>query len=168
MSNADKILIGKISAAVGLKGEVKIYSYSEEADRFERVSRIFIDDKEFKILSVRYKDISPILKLDSIDDRNKSEALKGKDIYVSEGDLEDLPEGVYYIKDIIGMDVLSESGEKLGLLFDVKTNTAQKLYVVKREGKSDILIPGVEEFIKKIDIENRQIIVKVIEGLYED
>ncbi len=168
------IHIGKIVNAVGLKGEVKVYSYSENLDRFETIDRIFIKDKEsdhyeeIGIEGVRYKALTPILKLSGVSDRNSSEALKGVDIYMSEEDLEDLEEGVFYVKDMIGMDVISDKGLILGKLKDIITNTPQKLYVVERTGKKDILIPGVDEFILNIDMHEKKIEVKVIEGLYED
>ena len=87
---------------------------------------------------------------------------------MSEEDLDELPEGVYYIRDMIGMDVVSDKGELLGKLKDINTNTPQRVYEVARPGKSDILIPGVDEFILDINMETRTITVKVIEGLYED
>lgn len=168
----EKIIIGKIVNVVGLKGEVKVYNYSEEADRFERLERIYLgDDKksiEYKIENVRYKDHMVILRLLNIDNRDKAESLKNQMVYMAEEDLEELPEGVYYVKDMIGMDVVSSEGLHLGKLRDVNTNTPQKVYEVERPGKKDILIPGVDEFILDIDMEKRVITVKVIEGLYED
>ena len=89
-------------------------------------------------------------------------------IYIDESNMEELPEGVFYIRDMVGMKVISDEGVMLGNLHDVITSTPQKLYVVKREGKNDILIPGVDEFILDIDMDKGVITVKVIEGLYED
>lgn len=168
----EKITIGKIVNVVGLKGEVKVYNYSDERERFERLEKIYLgDDKKnirYDIEKVRYKDHMVILKLAGVEDRNGAEALKNKMVYMSEDDLDELPEGVYYIKDMIGMDVVSDKGERLGTLKDINTNTPQRVYEVQREGKKDILIPGVDEFILNIDMEQRVITVKVIEGLYED
>ncbi|MEG0575116.1 MAG: ribosome maturation factor RimM [Anaerovoracaceae bacterium] len=164
----EKITIGKVVNVVGLKGELKIYNYSDDRERFERLEEIFIGNNKHKIEKVRYKDNMVILKVNGIDNRDQSEAVKNQMVYITEDDLEELPEGVYYIRDMIGMEVFSHEGVKLGILDDVNTNVPQKLYVVKREGKSDILIPGVDEFILDIDMEKRIITVKVIEGLYED
>lgn len=190
-----KIKIGTIVNAVGLKGEIKMYNFSENPDRYEKLEEIYLlidgDHKPYRIEKVRYKGSTVILKLVGIDDRNESETMKNIDIYMDEDDLEELPEGVYYVKDMIGMDVVSEGGQHLGRLKDVLTDTPQKVYVVERRellkqrqkrinGKSngenknrmkrkpDILIPGVDEFILNIDMENNTITVRVIEGLYED
>lgn len=168
----DKIVIGKIVNVVGLKGEVKVYSYAEESDRFERLEKIFLGTEEknteYVVTKVRYKGDMVILTLDGVTDRNAAEALKESMVLMDEADLEELPEGVYYIKDLIGMKVVSDSGVELGTLKDINTNTAQRVYEVARPGKPDILIPGVDEFILDTDIDNRVITVKVIEGLYED
>ncbi|MBE5034928.1 ribosome maturation factor RimM [Gallibacter intestinalis] len=168
----DKIVIGKIVNVVGLKGEVKVYSYAEEPDRFERLEKIFLGTEEknteYAVTKVRYKGDMVILTLDGVTDRNAAEALKGLMVLMDEADLEELPEGVYYIKDLIGMKVVSDSGVELGTLKDINTNTAQRVYEVARPGKPDILIPGVDEFILDTDMDNRVITVKVIEGLYED
>lgn len=168
----DKIVIGKIVNVVGLKGEVKVYSYAEEPDRFERLEKIFLGTEEknteYAVTKVRYKGDMVILTLDGVTDRNAAEALKGSMVLMDEADLEELPEGVYYIKDLIGMKVVSDSGVELGILKDINTNTAQRVYEVARPGKPDILIPGVDEFILDTDMDNRVITVKVIEGLYED
>lgn len=168
----DKIVIGKIVNVVGLKGEVKVYSYAEEPDRFERLEKIFLGTEEknteYAVTKVRYKGDMVILTLDGVTDRNAAETLKGLMVLMDEADLEELPEGVYYIKDLIGMKVVSDSGVELGTLKDINTNTAQRVYEVARPGKPDILIPGVDEFILDTDMDNRVITVKVIEGLYED
>lgn len=168
----DKIVIGKIVNVVGLKGEVKVYSYAEEPDRFERLEKIFLGTEEknteYAVTKVRYKGDMVILTLDGVTDRNAAEALKGLMVLMDEADLEELPEGVYYIKDLIGMKVVSDSGVELGTLKDINTNTAQRVYEVARPGKPDILIPGVDEFILDTDMDNRVVTVKVIEGLYED
>lgn len=167
-----KIVIGKIVNVVGLKGEVKVYSYAEEPDRFERLEKIFLGTEEknteYAVTKVRYKGDMVILTLDGVTDRNAAEALKGSMVLMDEADLEELPEGVYYIKDLIGMKVVSDSGVELGILKDINTNTAQRVYEVARPGKPDILIPGVDEFILDTDMDNGVITVKVIEGLYED
>ncbi len=162
--------IGKIVNVVGLKGEVKVYNYSDNQRRYESLNRLYIgkDMKEFSVKNVRYKDKLVILKLSNISDRNMAEKLKNEYVYMAAEDLEELPEGIYYIRDMIGMDVISDAGVYLGKLSDILTNTAQKVYVIKREGENDILIPGVDEFILDINMKEKVITVKVIEGLYEN
>lgn len=171
----EKIIIGKVVNVVGIKGEIKVYNYAEHKERYETLDKIFLGkegklDKteEYEIENVRYKDHMVILKLVGINDRNQAESLRDYMVYMDEADLEELPEGVYYIRDILGFDIVSDTGEHLGILKDVLTNTSQKVYVIGRESKPDFLVPAVDEFILDTDLEKRQITIKVIEGLYED
>ena len=168
----EKIVIGKIVNVVGIKGEIKIYSYAEEKERFEKLEKIYIGtegkNQEYRLTKVRYKGETVIATLEGLTDRNEAEKLKESLVLMDAADLEELPEGIYYIRDLIGMDVVSDKGEKLGILKNINTNTHQRVYEVERHGKADILIPGVDEFILNVDMEKKVITVRVIEGLYED
>ena len=107
-----------------------------------------------------------ILKLEGIDDRNAAEKARGSELFITEADLPELPEGQFYVRDLIGMTVIdAENGNEIGEVRDVIQNTAQDIFDVKtREGKQ-VLIPKVPEFIIDIDAETRTIKVKLIEGL---
>ena len=157
---------GKIVNAVALRGEVKIYSYSDPY-RFEELERIYVENEPKKIEKVRCQGNVVIVKLSGINDRNMAEAIKGKNVYIDESELPELPEDTYYIRDLIGMNVETQEGKHIGILKDVIQNTAQDLYEIETEDKRQILIPGVGEFVVKIDMEERNIVVKVIEGLLE-
>jgi 16S rRNA processing protein RimM len=164
----EKIMIGKIVNVVGLKGEVKVYNYSGFEDRYENLERIIAGNAEFKIESVRHQQQMIILKLVGVDNRDGAEALRGKNVYITEDDLLELPEEEFYIRDLIGMEVIdAESGERLGVLADVMTDRPQDIYVVKLNDGGQCLIPAVDEFIKGIDGEARQIRVTLIEGMIE-
>ena len=165
----EKIKIGKIVNAVGLKGEVKIYNYSDSRERYEELDRIIVDSKEYEIERVRYQQEMVILKLKGVDDRDGSEALKTKDVFITEADLKELPEDTFYIRDLIGMEVENiETGEKIGVMKDVLQNTAQDIYLIKTAGGRDVLIPAVSEFIKEINPDERKIRVKLIEGMLDE
>ncbi len=161
----EKIKIGRIVNVVGLKGAVKIYSYAAESSRFDVLDKVYIEDKEYKIKSVRHKGNTPILEFHGIENRNESENLRNKDVFMAEEDLEDTEEGEYYIKDLIGSKVM-EGDREVGILEDVMQNGPQDIYDV-RGPKGRVLIPGVPQFIKKIDIEAGKIEVELIEGMEE-
>lgn len=167
----EKIKIGKIVNAVGLKGEVKVYNYSDRRERYEELDRIIVGNKEYSIENVRYQNAMVILKLEGVDDRDGSEALKGKDVYITEEDLVELPEDTYYLRDIIGLDILDfESGEKIGTLADVIQNAAQDIYRIAlaeatEEGGKEALVPVVSQFVKEVNLEEGYIRIKFIEGM---
>ena len=163
----EKIKIGKIVNAVGLKGEVKVYHYSDYKERFEELDQIWIDGRKVAIEGVRYMKDMVILKLAGVSDRNGAEALKEQEVFIDESMLRVLPEDTYYIKDLIGMEVASKKEGRIGILTDVIQNSSQDLYEVTTEDGRKIFIPAVEEFIRDIDCQNRKITVELIEGLLE-
>lgn len=163
----EKIKIGKIVNAVGLKGEVKVYHYSDYKERFEELDQIWVGGRKVTIEGVRYMKDMVILKLAGVSDRNGAEALKEQEVFIDESMLRVLPEDTYYIKDLIGMEVASKKEGRIGILTDVIQNSSQDLYEVTTEDGRKIFIPAVEEFIRDIDCQNRKITVELIEGLLE-
>ena len=162
----EKILMGKIVNVVGLKGEVKVYSYTDRNERFEELESIWLENKEYNIQNVRYQNKVVILKLEGINDRNQAEAQRNKKVYILEEDLQELPEDTYYVRDLIGMEVMTET-EKLGDITDVIQNSAQDLYEVKTSEGKKIYIPVVKEFVLNVDMEARTVKVKLPEGLLD-
>lgn len=162
----EKILIGKITSAVGLKGEVKVYNYSDSADIYRTAGAVYTGDDLRQVKSVRTQKNMVILLLEGIDDRTAAEKMRGTEVFVTEDDLPELPEGQYYIRDLIGMDVVdSDSGELIGKVRDVIQNTAQDIFDVKSTEGKQVLIPKVPEFIIDIDREQNTIRVRLIEGM---
>ena len=165
----EKIKIGRIVNAVALRGEVKVYNYAGYRERYEELDRIIVDNKEYGIEKVRYQQDMVILKLSGVNDRNAAEALKTKDVFITEDDLKELPEDTFYIRDLIGLPVLNaETGETIGKMKDVLQNTAQDVYVIKREEGSDVLVPAVSQFVAEVNIEEGFVKINVIEGLIDE
>ena len=161
----EKIKIGKIVNAVGLKGEVKVYNYSDSEEVYERTPEIYAGDRLLSVHNVRMQKNTVILKLSGIDDRNAAEAAKGTELFITEADLPELPEGQFYIRDLIGMEVEEQGGSFHGVVTDVLQNTAQDIFEVKRDDGKTVLIPKVDAFVQKIDGKERLITVTLIEGL---
>jgi 16S rRNA processing protein RimM len=163
----EKIKIGQVVNVVGLSGEVKIYSYAEDPSRFEKLDRIFLGEELYPVEKVRYKANMPIVKVAGIDDRNGGEKMRGRDVFMAEEDLEDLPPGEYYIKDLLGFDVITQEGEHLGKLKDISTATAQKLYCVEKKDGKMLYIPGVPQFILEKNVKDKIVKVALPKGLLE-
>ncbi len=170
----EKIKIGKIVSAQGLKGEVKVYNYSDRPERYEELDEIIVSggkspDKTMVIEKVRYQGNMVILKLRGIDDRNASESLRDRDVFITEADLKELPEDTFYVRDLIGMKVvdMGQYGE-IGVLKDVIQNTAQDVYLVSMKDGRDIMIPAVKDFIKEVDKEERVIKTTLIPGFVDE
>ncbi|MDO4833503.1 MAG: ribosome maturation factor RimM [Bacillota bacterium] len=163
----EKILIGKIVNAVGLKGEVRVYNYSDSIEIYENTETIYVGDRLMRIRGVRPQKNMVVLSLDGIDDRNEAEKAKGRELFVTEADLPELPEGEYYIRDLIGMEVVLEDGSHLGTMTDVIRNTAQDIFEFKTDEGKQVLVPRVPDFVLKIDKDAGKITVRLIEGLLD-
>jgi len=163
----ERYKIGRIVNAVGLKGEVKVYNYSDYKERFEEIETVFVEDIEYRIMNARYMKDVAILKLEGVDDRNGAEALRDKDLYIPEEMLRILPEDTYYIKDLIGIKVTDSNGQYVGIICDVLKNNAQDLYEIELENKKKFLLPAVEEFVLNINMKEKTMKVNLIEGLLD-
>ncbi|MDO4746178.1 MAG: ribosome maturation factor RimM [Bacillota bacterium] len=162
----EKIKVGKIVNAVGLKGEVKVYNYSDSSEIYEITPEVYVGSELLEIENVREQKNMVILKLEGINDRNAAEAAKGREIFITEDDLPELEEGEYYVRDLIGM-IVKEGDTVLGKVTNVLQNTAQDVFEVERENGKQLLIPRVDEFVLDIDLETREIKVQLPEGLLE-
>lgn len=161
--------LGQIVNVKGLKGEVKLNSFAEDSTVFERLSKVFLKQKneitEKQIEKVGYNKNQVILKFKDCNSIDEAEALRNTYLLVKRTDLDDLPEGVYYIADLIGLDVYTDENEFLGKVDDIYSTGANDIYVVKDEMGKQKLLPGIDDVIKNIDIETGKIIVHLIEGL---
>jgi len=166
-TSVEKIKLGQIVAAVGIKGEVKVDPYTDVLERFEQIDSLMIESKTARILDVRYMKGRVILRLDGVDDRNAAEALRGKYLYIHREDMWEMPEDTYLVKDLLGMTVIGEDGSRIGTLTDVILNSAQDLYEIETQDGKKFLLPAVGEFVREVDLEKRTVTVHLVEGLME-
>ena len=165
----DYLELGQIVNVKGLKGEVRVNSFTEKSDRFETLEEVLVKSKDkmqkYKIEKVGYAKNQVILKFEGINTIEEAENLRNSYILVNKNDLEELPEGVYYIADLIGLEVYTESGEYLGIVDDIFQTGSNDVYVVKNDLGQSKLLPGIDEVIKEINLPESKIIVNLIEGL---
>ena len=161
--------LGQIVNVKGLKGEVKVNSFTDDNTKFERIPNVFIKQKgnlkEYSIEKVGYSKNQVIIKFKGVDTVEEAETLRNSYIVVDREIFGELPEGVYYIADLLGLDVYTEDGTLLGKVDDIFSTGANDVYVVKDELGKQKLLPGIDAVIKQIDLESGKIIVNLIEGL---
>ena len=161
--------LGQIVNVRGLKGEVKVNSYSEDPNRFEKIKTIIVKQKEnskqYSIEKVSYTKNQVVLKLKDVDTIEEAEKLRNSIILIDRDELGELPEDVFYIADLIGLDVYTDENEYLGKVDEIFNTKSNDVYVVKDDLGKNKLLPGIPEVIKEISLENKKIIVHLIEGL---
>lgn len=162
MKNNELLECGKIVNTHGIRGEVKIIPWADSPEFLCDLPALYIDGKPVKIRNARIHKGNVIALLEGIDDINTAMLLKEKVVSMSRDDV-DLPEGSFYLADIIGLKVIDEDGKELGILNDILSPSLQQVYVVK--GEREIMIPVVPEFILETNVEGGYIKVRLIEGM---
>ena len=162
MNNEKLLECGKIVNTHGIRGEVKIVPWADSPEFLCDLPALYIDGKPVKIRNARVHKGNVIALLEGIDDVNTAMLLKEKVVSMSRDDV-DLPEGSFYLADIIGLKVIDEDGKELGVLADILSPSLQQVYVVK--GEREIMIPVVPQFILETNVEGGYIKVRLIEGM---
>ena len=166
----DKYLeLGQIVNTRGLKGEVKVNSFTDDNTKFEKLPKIFIKHNnsiiEHKVQKIGFAKNQVIIKFEDINSIEEAEKYRNAYIVADRDDLGELPEGVYYIADLIGLEVYTENNEYLGKVDDIYNTGSNDIYVVKDDLGRQKLLPGIDEVIKKVDIDAKKITVNLIKGL---
>ena len=154
----ERLTIGEVLKPQGIRGELKIKTFTDFPEDVKAFKTVYIDDTPYKILSFRVgTDGAAYVGLRGIPDRNAAELFRGKKIEGAREDAPALNEGQYYIVDIIGLSCETEEGEFLGVVKDV-TNLSSDIYTLEKDGKN-ILFPAVNGVVVKVDLENKKLIV---------
>lgn len=148
-----KVIIGRIGAPHGVRGEVRIIPLTDFPDRFQNLKSVFIDEQiKLEINNVKYNKQFIILKFKGIDNRSDIDPLKGKLIQVDRKDVPPLAAGEYYNFDIIGLEVYNEKKERLGKIEQILKTGSNDVYIANNAGKQT-LIPALKKVVTNIDIE---------------
>ena len=161
--------IGQIVNTSGLKGVIKVKPFTDDIQKFKNFKTIYIllkkDLKEFKIEQVRFNKNMVFLKLEGLNTVEEAENYRNCYIKVKRENNEKLEDGSYYIVDIIGCKVYTDEKQELGKVVDVFSTGSNDVYVAQNEFGKQILLPAIKEVIKNVDIQNKTIIVHLLEGL---
>ncbi|MEW6409054.1 MAG: ribosome maturation factor RimM [Nitrospirota bacterium] len=165
------ISIGKILKVWGIRGEVKILPLTDNPHRYRSLKRVISvtpngSESILQVGNVKFKGKYVMLSFKGYDTSEKSSPLVGSLIKIPKEELEGLPEGSYYIFELIGANVFSVDGRFIGKLTDVITTGSNDVYVVEDKRK-EILIPAIKDVVKEIDIKKKTIIVQLVNGLDE-
>ena len=164
------LTVGQIVRTIGLKGEVKIYPSTHFRDtRFKKGSRVFLlndnneIERELTIKSHKVNGNCDNLIFEEISSIEEAEKINKKYLFV-EKNREILGKNEFFYSDLVGMKVDFDNGKEIGVVKAIEEYNSYVTLRVKTNGK-DVLVPFVEAFIKSVSLEEKQIIVKFIEGL---
>ena len=153
---------GKIINTFGVRGEVKLEPWCDDAAFLKKIGTLYIDGQPRRVLSAKVHKGMLLLLFEGVEDVNAAMLLKNKVVYFDRNDVR-LPKGKFFFADILGAEVIDETGAFVGKLTEVLTLPAQNIYIV--QGEQEHSIPAVPEFILETDVANRRIRVHLIEGM---
>lgn len=167
MSN---VIVGKIINTCGLKGELKVSNYSDFVkERYKKgnVVSVINDDEtineELTVASFRCNDKFLYVRFEGIDTIEKAEKYKGSSIYVDTSVLKKIDDDTFYYYELLNMEVYFDN-KLIGKISEVNDYGAQDIIRVDTN-KESILVPFINDFIESVDVSNKKIVLKNIEGL---
>lgn len=165
----DLLKVGVITTTHGVRGEVKVFPTTDEAERFLELDYVLLDTgrelRRLEIQNVKFFKNLAILKFKGIDNINDIEMYKGRDLWIPREEGQELAEGEYYVADLIGMQVVLEDGTVFGTLKDVMETGANDVYVINTKDKGEVLLPAIRECILDVNVEENTMTVHLMKGL---
>ena len=156
------LVIGQVLRPHGVKGGVKVRVLSDAPDRFTGLWHIYMKRRDtyerVPVDAVSGEGERTVVLFKGVADRDAAEALRGEYLYVRRADADSLPEGSYYVCDLIGCAVSDTEGNSLGTLSAVMQTGAADVFVVKNEGK-ELLFPALRRLLVTVDVERQRIVV---------
>ena len=161
---------GEIVTTHGIKGELKVYPWSDTPDFLKEFSVVYTDEGKtsWKIASCRAQKNMTLLKLKGIDTIEQAVTLRGKTLYIRRSDAK-LEEGDYFIQELIGLTVKDEqSGKVYGKLTDVSQTGANDVYHITDDQGQEWLIPAIPQVVKGVDLDKEEMEISPLPGLFDE
>ena len=162
---------GTITQPFGIKGDTKVYPHTDDPAIFKKIKKVFMEKsgsyEEYEIESVRMVLPLVILKFKGIDSPEDIRAYRQRDIYILREDASPLAEGEYYFADIIGLDVVDDTGINRGKITDILQTGANDVYEITAEDGSSFLLPAIKDCIINVDTEENKMLIHILEGLLD-
>ena len=152
------LMIGQIVKPQGVRGEIKVLPMTDDPERYLDLEYVFLDEKgeqQLEVTGARIREGFAYITLDVITDRDQVERMRNMFHYIDRANAAPLPEGRYYVADLIGMQVSDDKGNELGKLVDVMQAGGNDVYEVK--GKRVFRFPAIKKVLKNVDIEEEKL-----------
>ncbi len=167
----ERILIGEIATAHGVRGLVKIRHYGDDPEALEKYGPLYTTENGDESITLRLKHEAGgaiIAAVDGITDRNEAEKLRGTQLWTERRALPKIEEeGVYYHADLIGLEARSTDGAVVGTVIGVENFGAGDLLEIKPPNSKKFYLPFVDDYVGDVDLDAKTVIVEIPEGLLE-
>ena len=168
----DLYQVGSITQTHGIRGEVKVFPLTDDISRFKNMKNLLLDGGKDGYISLEVENARPqknlvILKFKGIDNINDIEKYKGHGLFVTKENRVELKEDEYFIADLIGVSVYLDTDENtvFGEITDVLQTGANDVYEITMSNNKTVLVPAIKDCIKSVDMENKKMIIHLLDGL---
>lgn len=167
----DLLRVGVITSAHGVRGEVKVFPTTDDMNRFKKLKTVILDTgkekKTLEIEHVKFFKNMVILKFKGLNNMNDVEMWRQKDLWITRDQAVKLSPDENFIGDLIGLKVMTDEGKELGIMTDVMQTGANDVYCVQTADGKELLLPAIKDCILKVDLENQEMLVHVLDGLLD-
>jgi 16S rRNA processing protein RimM len=169
----DFLPLGKIVAPHGVRGDVKVQLWMDDPEFVPTLTAVYLNADVPRLIKLRKARLGSkgqaIFELEGVNSREAAEALRETQVLIERDWAPTLEQDEYYVQDLLGLEVVTTDGERLGRLADVIFTGAEsnEVYVVRGGRRGEILLPAIADVIQQVDLENERIVVTLLEGLIE-
>lgn len=164
----NQIVIGKIVAPHGVRGDIRILPLTEKPEQFLELDYLLLrDGRRLTLKHARFHKRMVLAATEEITSMNEAELLRGQEVLINAEDLPELEEGQFYVADLIGLPVYDEQGAQIGTFKDALSTGSNDVYVIAVPGAKDILLPALKIYVKEINPAEKRIVVTLPEWVDE-
>ena len=164
-----EIIIGKIVAPHGVRGDIRIMPLTEKPDLFLELDYLLLEGgKKLTVKNARFHKRMVLVTTKEVTTMNDPELLRDKHIYIKAEDLPALEEDEFYVADLVGIPVYDLEGKQIGTFKDSLSTGSNDVYVIAVPGAKDILVPALKEYFKEINLAEKRIVVQLPEWTDEE
>jgi 16S rRNA processing protein RimM len=174
---SENLKVGRIVNTHGLKGQLKVEVLTDFEQRLAKGRRLRLKDDWVTVEASQWQDKRMLVKLSGIDSIDAAKALQWEYLYAAPGEEIELEEDEFFVEDLVGMKVVTTDGDELGEIEAVEAYPAQDILVISSDNtpnsklqtpNSPLMLPFVEQFVKKVDFDTETITVELLEGMLGD
>ena len=160
------LVVGYVRAPHGVRGDLRVQVLTDFPERFSPGAEIWLGQppERHVVQEARMEEDQTLVKLVGLNDRNSVERFRGAYVLIPREKAMSLPEDTYYIHDIVGLEVWTDAGERLGIVAEVMELPANDVYVVDSP-QGEILLPAIADVVLRVDLAAGRMTVHLLPGL---
>jgi 16S rRNA processing protein RimM len=160
------VVVGRVTRAHGVKGEVAVMVLTEVGERFDRGRVVYLEDgRSLTVAASRPHRGRMLVTFEGLLDRDAADKLVQRNLVVPQSESPPLPEGSYWDHQLIGSEVVTEAGRSLGVLRDVIHTPANDVWSAVDEDGAETLVPAIGDVVASVDVEAKRVVVREVPGL---